>query len=98
MVASKIEPMAQRNPPAVPTDTTPEVWRRQMDAIASRSVAERLREWDQLNRALADMEVGWIRRRHPDYSDRQIFLASVRHRHGDDLVRGAWPSEALVDW
>jgi recombinational DNA repair ATPase RecF len=90
--------IASRNPPIVPADTALDVWRRQMAAIASRSMAERLEEWDGLNRAVADMERAWIRRRHPHYTDRQVFLATVRHRYGDDLVRGAWPDESLVDW
>jgi hypothetical protein len=88
--------MTRRNPPAIPADTSPEVWHRQMAAIAARSVPDRLDEWNQHNRALAEMEADWIRRRHPDYTDRQVFIALVRHRYGDDLVRQAWPDDELV--
>ena len=59
-------------------------------------MSDRLVEWDLHNRALAEMETNWIRGRHPEYSDRQLFLAVVRHRYGDDLVRQAWPHEDLV--
>ncbi len=38
-----------------------------------------------------------IRERHPDYDERQVLLAWARLVHGDDLVRAAWPDEALVD-
>ena len=86
-----------RNPPFVPADTTADVWRRQMRAIALRSVAERFDEWAQLNRAVAIMEADGIRRRHPGYNDRQVMLAAARMRYGDDLVGAAWPGEPLVD-
>jgi hypothetical protein len=89
--------MAMRNPPLVPADTSPAVWRRQMDAIALRSVAERFDEWAALNEAMSRMEADGIRRRHPDYADRQVLLAAARLRYGDDLVAAAWPDEPLVD-
>ena len=68
-----------------------------MQAVAERSMAERLDEFQQLNEAVARMEADGIRRRHPDYDDRQVLLANVRLRYGDDLVRAAWPHDALVD-
>ena len=67
-----------------------------MAAIAAKSVSERLEAWDAHNRAMGEMEAGWIRGRDPDYDERQVFLAIVRHRYGDDLVRRAWPHENLV--
>ena len=88
--------MYARNPPVIPEDTSPEVWRRQMDAIARRSVAERLEEWELLNEAMSRMEDDGIRRRHPDYDEHQVFLAAVRLRYGDALVLAAWPHEPLV--
>lgn len=89
--------MTRRNPPVVPADTSPDVWRRQMDAIAARSVAERLDEWAQLNVGLSRMEADGIRRRHPDYDNHQVLLAQARMRYGDDLVVAVWPNEVLVD-
>lgn len=88
---------ATANPNAIPGDTSPEVWRRQMAAIASRSVAERLDEWAQLNRGVARMTEQATRRRHPDYDDRQIFLVLVRQLYGDDLAFEVWPDAASVD-
>lgn len=67
-----------------------------MDAIAGRPVAERLEEWALLNDAMSRMESDGIRRRHPEYDDRSVFLAAVRLRYGDDLVQAAWPGEPLV--
>ncbi len=68
-----------------------------MAAIAGRSVAERLEEWESLNRELGRMEADGVRRRHPEYGEREVFLAVVRRRYGDELVRAAWPEDDLVD-
>jgi hypothetical protein len=68
-----------------------------MDAIARRSMADRLEEWAALNRAGADMEAEAVRRRHPDYSDHQVFLALVRRRYGDELAGAAWPASLSVE-
>lgn len=85
-----------RNPPIVPADTSADVWRRQMAAIARRTVAERLEEWAELNRGVARMEEAAVRRRHPDYDERQVFLVLVRQRYGDDLALAVWPDAATV--
>ena len=89
--------MPRRNPPHIPRDTSPDVWHRQMDSIRAMSIADRMEVWDAHNRAVGQMEADWIRRRHPNYSDRQVFLAIVRRRYGDDLVSKAWPHEVLVE-
>lgn len=89
--------MAPRNPPAIPADTTPEAWHIQMAAIARRSPAERMEEWAALNDAVAKMEADAVRRRHPEYDDRQVFLALVRRRYGDVLAGAAWPDCLVVD-
>ena len=89
--------MSRRNPPAIPADTSEEVWRLQMAAIARRSGAERMEEWVELNRAVARMEADGIRSRHPDYDDHQVLLAAVRLRYGDELARAAWPDEPLYE-
>ena len=78
-----------RNPPAIPADTTPEVWRMQMDALARRTPADRLAEWEVLDAAIAEMEAEGVRRRHPTYGERVFFLALVRRRYGDVLFAAA---------
>lgn len=85
------------NPAVVPADTSPEVWRRQMAAIARRTIPDRLDEWEQLNRGVARMAEQAVRRRHPDYDDRQVFLALVRGLYGDDLALQVWPDAATVE-
>jgi hypothetical protein len=68
----------------------------QMAAIAAKTPAELLDEWQQLNVAIARMEADGVRRRHPDYSEREVFLALARHRYGDELFQAAWPTEPLL--
>lgn len=85
------------HPPAIPADTSPEVWRLQMAAIARRTVAARLDEWAQLNRGVERMAERAVRLRHPDYDDRQVFLSLVRRRYGDDLALAVWPDAAAVE-
>ncbi|MCB1249521.1 MAG: hypothetical protein KDB36_08935, partial [Acidimicrobiales bacterium] len=80
----------------LPADTTAEAWRAQMDAIAGRSIAERLDEWAQLNHGVAQMAEQAVRRRYPDYDDRQVFLVLVRRTYGDDLALQVWPEAARV--
>lgn len=67
-----------------------------MAAIRARSIEDRLDEWADLNRAVAEMEADAVRRRHPEYDDRQVFLAVVRQRYGDDLARRVWPEATSV--
>lgn len=86
-----------RNPPAIPRDTSVDVWRRQMAAMAEKSVPQRLEEWAAFNRAMAEMEEAAVRRSHPDYDDHQIFLVLVRRRYGDALAFQVWPEAASVD-
>lgn len=85
------------NPAAVPSDTSPDAWKRHMAGIAGRSIPDRLDDWAQLNRGIALMAEQAVRRRHPDYDDRQVFLALVRRLYGDDLALEVWPEAATVD-
>ncbi|HWL45911.1 MAG TPA: hypothetical protein VNQ73_23425 [Ilumatobacter sp.] len=85
-------------PSAVPADTSPDVWRRQVAAVAAMSPQERLDRWV-LNQAAFDQV--WqdaLRRRHPEYDDLDVVLAATRRFHGDALVLAAWPDEPLRDW
>lgn len=69
-----------------------------MAAIARRGVDERMAEWVALNRELAAMEADGIRRRHPGYTEREVFFALVRRRYGDDVAFEIWPeTKAAVD-
>ncbi len=85
------------DPGAIPADTSPEAWRRQMEATAQRTIPDRLDEWAQLNRGVMRMAEQAVRRRHPAYDERQVFLALVRRLYGDDLAFEVWPEAASVD-
>ena len=67
-----------------------------MAAIRRRSVADRLEEFNALNQWADQAEEAGVRRRNPDYTDRQVMLAQARMRYGDELVLKVWPDEALV--
>lgn len=62
-----------------------------MAAMAARTPNDRLAEWAALNRALEVMEWESMVRRHPEYSERQVFLAVMRARYGPKLAVEAWP-------
>ena len=62
-----------------------------MAAIRRLSPAERLRQWEEFNEALNEMEVESVRRRHPDLNERQRFLLSMRLRYGPELAAEIWP-------
>ena len=79
--------MRPSNPPAVPIDTSVEVWRCQMDAIAAQTVEQRLEAWTELNTRLARMEEQAVRRCHPDFDDRKVLIELVRRRYGDKLAK-----------
>ncbi len=68
-----------------------------MAAIGARTPQQRLIEWEHLNRAAAKMEADAVRRRHPEYTERQVVIAVMRLRYGDELVGAACPGEPLVD-
>ncbi len=83
--------VSQRNPPAVPADTSAEAWLIQMNAIASQTVEQRLETWAELNAQFAHMEEDAVRRQHPNFSDHDVLVELVRRRYGDDLAKKVWP-------
>ena len=68
-----------------------------MDAVRVRTVPQRLEEWRQLNEAGAAMEERSLRRRHPDYDDREVFLGLVVARYGPELAGEVWPESVGID-
>lgn len=68
-----------------------------MNSIRARTVSERLEEWRQLNEAGAIMEEAAVRRRHPDYNDREVFLALVVARYGEELAHDVWPDSVGIE-
>jgi hypothetical protein len=67
-----------------------------MAAIAARTHAERMADFEALNAEVARLEAAAVRRRHPDYSDHEVLRALVRLRYGDDLAAAAYPGLPLI--
>jgi hypothetical protein len=90
--------MSPRRETAIPADTSPEVWRAQMRALAAMTPARRLATWEALNEELSVMEEQAIRRLHPDFSEREVALELVRRRHGAPLAAAvaAWATRTAV--
>lgn len=80
-----------------PLDTTDEADRIQFEVFRRMSAAEKVRRMSELTEAVrATFEAG-IRKRHPQYTERDARLARIRWELGDELYRQAYPTEALVD-
>ena len=70
----------------------------QMEAIGRRTASERLAEWEALNRMGTEMEADAVRRLHPEFTDREVFLTLVTRRYGAELACEIWPeARVLVD-
>ena len=81
---------------AVPLDTTIEAARVQSTIWRRMDMGTRLRlalEMIENARSLSESGVRW---RHPEYSQRQVRLAAIRLRLGDDLFRKAYPGQDLI--
>ncbi len=82
--------------PARPFDTSPEADELQFKIIREMPTEKRLTilfEFIESGRRL--LEEG-IRYRHPEYSDEEVRLASIRARLGDELFMKAYPNAKLV--
>ena len=83
--------VTRRNPPAVPSDTTPEAWRLQMKAIGELTPQQCIAIWEETQRQFAIMEEAAMRRLHPDFNDYKILVELVRARYGDELASKVTP-------
>jgi hypothetical protein len=81
---------------ALPLDTTIEAARVQAGIWQRMTMETRLRlALDMIESAQSLAESG-VRWRHPEYSDRQVRLATIRMRLGEDLFRKAYPGENVM--
>jgi len=80
-----------------PLDTTEEADRIQFEIFGRMSVDQKLRHMFEFGEAVrATFEAG-IRRRHPDYAEKDARLARIRWELGDALFREVYPNEPLRD-
>jgi hypothetical protein len=75
----------------IPRDTTPEAFRVQIEALRRLGMEGRSRVQTELCRGMRRTLEAGIRRRHPDYDDRQVKLALIRLTTGEEVFRKLLP-------
>ena len=87
-------PVDEQLATAIPGDTSPDVWRKQMRSLRAMTPVQRLHIWEALNEQLAVLEEQAVRRRHPDWGDREVTYELIALRHGRGLADAARSVEA----
>lgn len=77
--------------PFFPADTSLDSVRVYYRLLSAMTPAERLDRLDALERETEILAGEGVRRRHPEYNDRQVFLAISRMRLGPHLFQKAYP-------
>jgi hypothetical protein len=83
--------------PAIPGDTTADAHEVQRALYARMGGPARAAIAFRLTETIRQVALAGIRRRHPQYSDDEVFRAWARLTLGDDLTRAVWPDRELVD-
>lgn len=81
----------------MPLDTTRDADAVQLDAYRRLGGPGRVATVFRLNVMVRNAAIAGIRRRHPDYDERQVEAAWQRLRLGDALTREAFPDRGLVE-
>jgi hypothetical protein len=79
-----------------PLDTSFEAARVHHELWRTSSGERRWKDAFEMNETLRNVAEDTIRRRHPEYTERQIQLAVIRLRYGDELFRQAFPNEDVA--
>ncbi len=74
-----------------PADTTPEAFQVELEILRRLSPDRRLEMACRMTDSLRQVVEAGIRRRHPDYDERQVRLALIRINLGDALFREVYP-------
>lgn len=83
--------------PLLADDTSPDVEARQIEAWRRMSPAEKLDLVSSLSMMTFDLALAGVRRRHPEASDREVFLRLAIVNLGRDLAARAYPEIAALD-
>jgi len=78
---------------AYTTDTSDEALAVQLDGLRRMTPDERLRKMKDMSARVKRMALDAIRRRHPDWDDREVRLKFIEITYGEELaseVRSAW--------
>jgi len=84
-------------PAGVPSDTTIDAWRVEMNAVKNLTPSERFELWSQFQRSVDEIAVASIRRKYPDAGERFWLAELVRRSHGIELAQAAYPDIELAD-
>ena len=78
-------------PPGIPIDTSRKAFWAQTEALRRLGPKRRAALTFELNEGMLARLASGIRARHPEYSDEQVRLATIRLRLGDSLFNQAFP-------
>jgi hypothetical protein len=90
------EPTSAPHMAVLAADTTADIERRQIDAWRRLSPVERLRLVSDTTRAVMNLSLAGIRRRHPDASKRECFLRLAAILLGVETARRIYPDAAQL--
>jgi hypothetical protein len=76
-----------------PRDTSPEAWKVLIGLIREMTPEERLQRAIEHSAVVRAFVESGIRSRHPDASDREVFLIAARQRLGPALFEKVYPNE-----
>lgn len=82
---------------ARPLDTTADAHDVQCDIYRRLGGAERVAILFRLSALVRETAMAGIRRRHPSYGEAQVSMAFRRLVLGDEVMRGVFPDQNLVD-
>ena len=83
--------MARMEFKALPEDTDLEAWKAHMDALRRMGIEGRARMTFELCDNVRELTKTGIRRRHPDYTEKQVRLAHMRLIFGEQLFQEVFP-------
>ena len=88
------QPASGRHRAVLSVDTTADIEQRQVEAWRRLSTVERLRLVSDTTRAVMNLSLAGIRRRHPQASARECFLRLAAIRLGVETTRQVYPEAA----
>lgn len=91
------QPNDEARLPFIPADTEAEAWRVQIEVYRHMGPQARVRLVAAISEDVRQIALSGIRERHPEYTPEAARQALFRLLLGDDLMRKAWPVQALVD-
>jgi hypothetical protein len=83
-------------PQLLPADTTAEALRAQLNILRRLSPSRRPELACRMTDSLREFVASGVRRRHPEYDERQVKLATIRLMLGDALYREVFSDEDVA--